>query len=111
MSVNTGVFLDLVHRDSIGKAVLGIEAAVTTSFVQDHAQDNSVIIRGRTPNITKSETVRRTQLCMRIFKELRGDLDWGVDRILDHLPRFLRSELDGVSWQPEAKRALWTPPA
>jgi hypothetical protein len=91
-----GFFLDLLAQDQIGPVVLGIENAVAQSFVED---------RGRP---TGDEIRRRFNLCARIVKQLRGDLSWAIPRVVDHLPRYLRCELDGILWTPET-RSVWTP--
>ncbi len=106
--VEPGVFLDLVQHDQIAKVVRGIETAVAQSFIDERARQ-AIVLVGKAP--TRDEVKRRGQICLRVFKELRGDLKWGVDRILDHLPYYLRCELDGVSWRPEdhTKRNVWSP--
>jgi hypothetical protein len=59
--------------------------------------------------VTIAETKRRFDICARIFKTLRGDLGWGLDRALDHIPIFLRNELDGINWNESRKRRTWSP--
>lgn len=90
------VFLDLVTQDQVGRVALAIERAVAMSFAAD----------GSRP--TSDEVRRRFRLCEELVRQLRGDLGWGLQRVLDHLPRYLRCELDGISWQPEA-RVVWVP--
>lgn len=58
--------------------------------------------------VTQSETKRRFEICAKIFEQLTMDLHWGMNRALDHLPRYLRAELEGQKWTP-ATRQLWTP--
>jgi hypothetical protein len=91
-----GAFLDLVERGQLERAVLGIERAVTRSFETDGAR------------MTDAEVRRRFGICERLFRQLRGDLDWGLVRVLDHLPHYLRCELDGRAWEPDG-RTLWMP--
>jgi len=86
----------------IARAVLGIEEAIARSFGQDALRD------GREPRMTGAEVKHRFDICVRILKTLRGDLGWSVERSMDHLPRLLRAELDGVPWAPD-DRTLWTP--
>lgn len=71
----------------------GIFVAVNKSFEYDNNQ-----------NPKQSEVKRRFELCVDLFKQLRGDLQWGVGRILDHMPRYLRNELDGIAWTPDPRR-------
>lgn len=86
-------FLELVgNRVNLGKTTLGIQTAIELSYAQDGAA------------ITQWETTQRFKHCEKIFKVLRGDLKWGIDRIIDHLPRYLRAELDGDDWTPDSRQ-------
>jgi hypothetical protein len=100
-----GPFASLVVENQIPKVVVGIEAAVAGSFLED-AQRQKVILVSQ---VTREETKRRAAICLKIFRTLRGDLKWGVERINDSLPHFLRCELDGIAWTPDATRASWSP--
>jgi hypothetical protein len=93
-----GMFADLVAEEQIGRVVLGIEGAVGASFLEDRSR------------LTGDEIRRRFDVCARIIKTLRGELGWALARVLDHLPRYLRCELDGIPWSPDADRVLWAPP-
>jgi hypothetical protein len=86
----------------LGRVVRAIEDAIVLSFGRDAARD------GREPRMTGAEVKRRFEMCVSIFKTLRGDLGWSVERTLDHLPGLLRAELDGVPWVPDG-RAMWSP--
>jgi hypothetical protein len=94
--VTVGTFLDLVQEDQVGTAALALERAIASSFAEDHARP------------TGDEVRRRFAICERLLRHLRGDLGWGLQRVLDHLPNYLRCELDRVPWEPEA-RTIWTP--
>lgn len=102
--------LSLVEEGSLPKLAAGVERAVRLSF-HDDAQRDSIIITGRVKSITQAEVKRRVQMCIETVRVLRGDLKWGIDRIVDRLPSALRTQLDGKHWNPEGepKRALWTP--
>lgn len=89
-------FLDLVERNQVQRVALAIEAAVRASFAANGAR------------VTGDEVKRRFRICERIFRALRGDLGWGLERVLDRLPHYLRSELDGVPWEPD-RRTIWMP--
>lgn len=91
-----GLFADLLTENEIGRVVLGIENAVLASFVEDRARQ------------TGDEIRRRFNICTQLIRQLRGDLGWSIPRIVDRLPRYLRCQLDGAPWTPEA-RTLWTP--
>lgn len=88
--------LDLVSEHQVARVTLAIERAIADSFAADGAR------------MTGSEVRRRFVLCERLVRQLRGDLGWGLRRVLDHLPHYLRCELDGVPWTPDA-RAVWIP--
>ena len=91
----SGSFKELVGSPAnLGKTILGIEMAITSSFAIDGS------------TMTTSEVKRRFGICERLFKNLRGDLGWGIERIIDHLAEYLRYELDGVVWEPD-KRSCW----
>ena len=98
-------FAGLVVDGQIDKVARGIERAVARSFEDDRARSSVILLNVAQP--TQAEVKRRAEMCVRIFRELRGDLKWTVDRIVDELPGFLRKELDGISWEPEARRASW----
>ena len=91
-----GTFLELMQEDQVATAALALERAIARSFAEDHARP------------TGDEVRRRFAICERLVRRLRGDLGWGLQRVLDHLPRYLRCELDRVPWEPEA-RTIWTP--
>ena len=76
-----------------------VEQAVMRSF-----ETRPLPLRG----ITVSEARRRVQICERIWKALRLDKRWSLQRACDHLYRYLVAELDGVAWEPN-DRALWVP--
>ena len=91
-----GTFSDLVSQQQVGPATVAIEQAIARSLREDNAR------------VTGAELRRRFAICERLLRHLRGDLGWGLQRALDHLPRYLRCELDGVPWEPDA-RTIWTP--
>jgi len=89
-------FMDLLEKDQAGRVMLAIERAVSKSFEDDRAR------------VTGDEIRRRFGLCERLIRRLRGDLGWGLHRVLDHLPHYLRCELDGQAWEPDT-RTIWMP--
>jgi hypothetical protein len=91
-----GTLLDALGNDELPRVVLGIEHAVHKSFATDGAR------------MTGAEVRRRFDICERLFRQLRGDLGWGLQRVIDHLPHYLRCELDGQPWEPD-RRTLWMP--
>jgi hypothetical protein len=89
-------FLELIEPDGVGRVVQAIERAVAQSFEED---------QGR---LTRHEIRRRYGICENLIVRLRGDLGWGLHRALDHLPHYLRCELDGQAWEPDP-RTIWMP--
>ncbi len=90
-------FADLVERNDIGRVVLAMEETIAASFIADKSR------------ITQAEVKRRAEICRDIFGELRRDLKFNVDRVLQLLPKGLRCKLDGIPWKPEEERAIWSP--
>ncbi len=74
------------------RLVDAMERAITKSFKQDSAIKTGAEIR------------RRFEICYRIFKILRYEMRWGMIRITDKMPEYLRCELDGESWEPDQRR-------
>lgn len=89
-------FLDLLGCGELARATAGLERVVARSFEADGAR------------MTGAEIRRRFGICERLFRQLRGDLRWGLARVLDHLPHYLRCELDGLPWEPD-RRTCWMP--
>lgn len=92
-------------QQALVKVQLAIENAVAKSFQTERRR--AIIISPHKP--TQTETKRRANICVRIFRVLKGDLDWSWMRACDHLDIFLRKELDGVDWEPDTKRNGWMP--
>ena len=94
-----GQWVKLVSKNQVGVATVAFTKAISDSFLVDGARQ------------TQSEIKRRFNLCGMIFESLRGDLKWPVVRALDHIPRYLRCELDREPYNPkaESERVIWTP--
>ena len=92
--IDNQTFAGLIDDPRDGKRIAnGIFVAVNKSFEYD---------KNETPKA--AEVKRRFNICVDLFKQLRGDLQWGVGRILDHMSIYLRNELDGISWTPDTRR-------
>jgi len=89
-------FLDLVSDDQVTRVARAVERTITDSFAADGSR------------LTTAEIRRRFAICERLIQQLRGDLSWGLQRVLDHLPRYLRCELDGIPWTPDTRK-VWVP--
>jgi hypothetical protein len=81
----------------VSRATLAIEATIAKSF-ETHPMRH----------MTKAEVTRRFDMCASIFEKLVGHERWGLLRALDHLSEYLKAELDGVPWTPDA-RSCWVP--
>lgn len=93
-----------LSRDQQIKLMAGVHRAVEESFLEDKRRDG----RSRSIKVTADELKRRVNICLKIYRELRGDLDWGLQRAIDHLSMYLRYTLDGVTWEPD-QRKVWAP--
>lgn len=91
-----GTFSGLIELGEVGRVTIAFEEMIAVSLITDKAPT------------TRSEIRRRFDICADIFKKLRGDLHWGIDRALHFLPTYLRDELEGVSWKPDT-RTMWMP--
>jgi hypothetical protein len=105
--VEPGTFANLVDGNQIPRLLTGISDAVMASFRADR-MPGLIILTNGVPRITDAEKARRVKLCVNIFKVLRGDMGWSLEKIVDHLPKYLRAELNGEPWEPAARAGLWT---
>ena len=85
------------HGPALGKITSGALEAVARSFEK---QNNEAPLR--------SEVKRRFELIMNVAVMLRGDLLWGVDRIVGAFPHILDADAAGGRWEP-TDRACWIP--
>lgn len=97
MAQSHGVLAQLVVEGEVGRVTNGITEVVAASMAADRAPE------------TTAEIKRRFDMCIAIFCELRADLKWPIERILDMMPVYLRCRLDGAPYNPEAdaRRAMW----
>lgn len=98
-------FMDLVRdEEQLRRVFASIVATIDRSFREDatrYGQEHAKRVR------TDTEMKRRADILGRWFRVMRGELDWGVARTLDELPRALRAELDGGTYTPPEARSLW----
>jgi hypothetical protein len=83
-----------------------LETVIQESFVQD-----ALRVPGKQIVGTKAEIKHRTEICLKWFRVLRGDMGYTVDKALDFLSLALRKELDGESWEPPKDVTAWGPDA
>jgi hypothetical protein len=93
---SSGTFSGLIEVGQVERVTIAFEETIALSFLADKAR------------MTQAEIKRRFNICVDIFKKLRGDLHWGIDRTLHFLPSYLRDELEGVAWTPD-RRTMWMP--
>lgn len=103
-----GMFASLVTEDQVVNVVNDLTAAVAKSFLEEMAPGRIVLVNGlKAAAPTAAKVKERGEVAFSIFRVLRGDLQWSIPRIRDELPKYLRMELDGIPWEPEAKRSSW----
>ncbi len=85
------------NGNDLGTLTRGVTEAVGKSFSQQSMR-----------NPSHDEIRRRFTICMKWAKVFRGDLSWGMQRIVDELPNALRAELLGTSYSPPT-RQCWIP--
>ena len=77
----------------------GMMAALAISFAEDEARGSRVR--------TLDEARRRAKVCAKVIDRLVAER-WGLKKIVEYLPKYLRFELDRVDWKPDT-RVLWLP--
>lgn len=93
-------FLDLITEPAaIKAAVEGITTAVAISYVSHSVR-----------NRTKAEDKRRTQICLKLIRVMKGELKWSVQRCVDELPTALQVELSGQRWMPPTRDSWFATP-
>lgn len=99
-------FAELLNTpEDMHRVFFTIRAAIMHSFAVDAQRD------GKVPTITQNELKHRFKICEAFFRHCRGDLGYSLEKTLDLMARALRSELDGVSFDPgsDSNTNLWTP--
>ena len=62
------------------------------------------------PAPTRAAVKHKFDIIMGHAVELRGDLQWGIDRIVDTMPEMLAAARNGGRWEPPADmRKCWVP--
>ncbi len=97
MSSRQQRLLTMFPGAALGELVNGITDALLASF-RNQAM--------RIP--TDQEKRQRFTICMDWAVILRGDMKWGVQRIVGAMPEILKTELSGSKWVP-SKRQCWIP--
>lgn len=92
-----GASMGMFRRPGFRWAKEHLGPIVRASFQQDRS------------NPTLHQAKWRTEILARYYRELRSDLHWSEERILEHLPYILRCELDGKRWEPPSVEDAWAP--
>lgn len=92
----------LFPHPAMGSLVEGITRAIEASFAAERQMPN--LIAAIQPS--REETRRRFGILMDWAVVLRGDLKWGVHRIVDCMPEILKTVLAGGKWSP-SNRQCW----
>lgn len=102
------VLRELANGDPerVRRIVARIAHVVAETFEEDRSRSGIVLLRGVSP--TDAEAKRRTNLAYDWFIRLRVEAGYSSTKALDFLPRALRAELDGESWEPPPAERGWT---
>ena len=84
-------------KEDIGALTKGVMEAVKKSF-DKHAMNNP----------THTEIKRRFMFCIEAAKIMRGDLKFGLQRLIAEFDNVLAVRLRGETWEPPT-RACWIP--
>lgn len=87
----------LLSQAALGQVTRGIHNAIAASLLSHPLR-----------HLTKQETKRRFEICVRWFKVLRLEKKFSIDRCVDELPKALVCELDERKYEPH-DRAVWMP--
>lgn len=87
-----------IPSENVEQLAEGVLGAIAATFAEDK--------RAGLSSQTLDEGRRRAALCIKVIDRLVNER-WGLKRIVDHLPKYLRCELDRVDWKPDT-RVLWT---
>jgi hypothetical protein len=94
------------NKQELQQVFDAIHDRVHRSFIEDRERDPLAAI-----NNTKHEIRRRALLCSAWFQHARQELGYGLVKTIDMMSSALRSELDGIAFDPVRPdgRVLWTP--
>lgn len=93
-AISKGALAKLIADHEVGRVTRALILIIYQSFVEDGSRK------------TFAETQRRFDICIELFKMLRGDMHYSIERTLDTIPHALRCKLDRIPWEP-SKRNTW----
>jgi hypothetical protein len=89
-------FSGLVSEQEFGIVVRRFNTAISRTIDEDFGPQG----------VPSREVIkRRFDRCVAILKVLRGDMRWPLVRCLDHVGVYLRKDIDGVPWEPDARKS------
>jgi hypothetical protein len=103
---NDAPWLDLLNEPGdYERVACVINRTIARSFQVD-AQRHGAAFAAKVA--TQAEGKRRAEIIARWFEVLRREFGFSLAQTLDELPRALRAELDGGSYQPPGRNMLWS---
>lgn len=107
MGTKTDILRELAGEDPKKLRIIldRITAAVAETFKEDRTRSGIVLLSQISPS--QAEVKRRTNLAYDWFIRLRADCHYSTRKALDYLPRAIRAELDGESWEPPPAETSW----
>lgn len=97
-------FSGLIRREAdVVNLYKGISKAIGLSLAHDKKEHPLSFVP------TQTTIEERFKICEKWIRIMRGDCGYSLDRTLDFLPRALRTELDGGSFEPPKAGVGWSP--
>ena len=84
----------------MGRLCNAITEAVLKSFCDEKGKMNK--------DVTQAEVKDRFTVCVKAARQLRGDLKWGLERIIGDLDEVLICSLSKTEFKP-SDRKCWVP--
>lgn len=89
--------LESEEPGALARLAPAITNVVAASFKQDKSRQ------------TGAEENRRIEICIGFIREMRHDVGWSTQRIIDEMGKYLRCKLDRIPYVLPT-RTLWSPP-
>jgi hypothetical protein len=92
--------LSLFPGEAMGRLVNAMNEAIFKSFCDEKGKMKS--------DVTQAEVKERFTVCVKMARQLRGDLGWGLERIIGILDEVLICHLSKTEFKP-SDRKCWVP--
>ena len=92
--------LDLFPGEAMGRLVNAMNESIFKSFCDEKGK-----MRG---DVSQAEVKERFKVCVNMARQLRGDLHWGLERIIGILDEVLICHLAKTEFKP-SDRKCWVP--